>query len=92
MRVELITTGSELILGFTVNSHLNYIARQLANIGVRLDRQITVADERDEMRSAIAAIRSADTGRDSVPAAQGAASAGGSATTALGAASTGGSC
>ena len=54
MRVELINTGSELILGFTVNSHLNYIARQLANIGLRLDRQTTVADDRAEMRAAVA--------------------------------------
>ena len=53
MRVELITTGSELMLGFTLNSHLTYIARQLAGIGLRLDRQITVADDRGEMRAAI---------------------------------------
>jgi nicotinamide-nucleotide amidase len=53
MRVELINTGSELMLGFTVNSHLTYIARQLAGVGLRLDRQITVADDRREMRAAI---------------------------------------
>ena len=61
MRVELINTGSELILGFTVNSHLNYIARHLAGIGLRLDRQTTVADDRTEMRAAIAeALRRSD--------------------------------
>lgn len=53
MRVELINTGSELTLGFTVNTHLSYIARQLAGIGLRLARQITVADDRAEMRAAI---------------------------------------
>ena len=53
MRVELINTGSELTLGFTVNSHLTYIARQLAGIGLRLDRQVTVADDRAEMRAAV---------------------------------------
>jgi nicotinamide-nucleotide amidase len=53
MRVELINTGSELMLGFTVNTHLSYIGRQLASIGLRLDRQITVADDRVEMRAAI---------------------------------------
>jgi len=52
MRVELINTGSELMLGFTLNSHLAYIARQLAGIGLRLDRQVTVADDRAEMRAA----------------------------------------
>jgi nicotinamide-nucleotide amidase len=53
MRVELINTGSELMLGFTVNTHLSYIARQLAGIGLRLDYQVTVADDRAEMRAAI---------------------------------------
>ena len=53
MRVELINTGSELMLGFTVNTHLSYIARQLAGIGLRLDRQVTVADDHAEMRAAI---------------------------------------
>ena len=53
MRVELINTGSELMLGFTANSHLTYIARQLAGIGLRLDRQVTVADDRAEMRAAM---------------------------------------
>ena len=53
MRVELINTGSELMLGFTVNTHLSYIGCQLAGIGLRLDRQITVADNRAEMRAAI---------------------------------------
>jgi nicotinamide-nucleotide amidase len=53
VRVELINTGSELMLGFTVNTHLSYIGRQLAGIGLRLDRQVTVADNREEMRAAI---------------------------------------
>ena len=50
VRVELINTGSELMLGFTVNTHLSYIARQLAGIGLRLNRQVTVADDRTEMQ------------------------------------------
>ena len=54
MRVELINTGSELLLGFTTNTHLAYIARQLADIGLRLNRQTTVADDRAEMRRAVA--------------------------------------
>ena len=55
MRIELINTGSELLLGFTVNTHANYIARQLSDIGLRLVRQTTVADDRAEMRAAVAA-------------------------------------
>lgn len=55
MRVELINTGSELLLGFTVNTHANYIARQLSDRGLRLVRQTTVADDRAEMRAVVAA-------------------------------------
>ncbi|MEI8314136.1 MAG: competence/damage-inducible protein A [Verrucomicrobiota bacterium] len=54
MRVELINTGSELLLGFTVNTHANYIARQLGEIGLRLVRQTTVSDDRAEMRAIVA--------------------------------------
>ena len=54
MRIELINTGSELLLGFTVNTHANYIARQLSDRGLRLVRQSTVSDDRAEMRSLVA--------------------------------------
>ena len=54
MRVELINTGSELLLGFTVNTHANYLAKQMAEIGLRLVRQTTVADDRREMRASVA--------------------------------------
>ena len=54
MRVELINTGSELLLGFTVNSHVTYIAQKLFDSGLRLDRQTTVADDRAEMRAVVA--------------------------------------
>jgi nicotinamide-nucleotide amidase len=55
MRIELINTGSELLLGSTVNTHVNYIAGQLAERGLRLSRQTTIGDDRAEMRDAIAA-------------------------------------
>ena len=55
MRVELITTGSELLLGFAVNSHCSYIGRQLAGVGLRLDLQTTVGDDRAGIRTAVAA-------------------------------------
>src|SRR5437867_1761295 len=54
MRIELITTGSELLLGFTANTHATHIARKLGDIGLRLDRQTTVGDHRAEMRAAVA--------------------------------------
>ena len=55
MRIELINTGSELLLGFTVNTHANYIADKLSERGLRLIRQTTVGDDRAEMRAAVAA-------------------------------------
>jgi nicotinamide-nucleotide amidase len=54
MRVELINTGSELMLGYTVNSHPSWLARRLAKIGIRFVRQTAVADDRAEMRLALA--------------------------------------
>lgn len=54
MRIELINTGSELLLGYTVNTHANYVAGQLAERGHRLTRQTTVGDDRAEMRAAVA--------------------------------------
>lgn len=54
MRIELITTGSELLLGFTINSHLAYVGRQLAALGLRLDRHTTVADDRAAMAAVVA--------------------------------------
>lgn len=54
MRVELINTGSELMLGYTVNSHPAWLARRLSSIGIRIARQITVADDRAEMRLSLA--------------------------------------
>lgn len=53
-RIELITTGSELLLGHTINSHVNYIAQKLGEIGLRLDRQTAVGDHRQEMRAVVA--------------------------------------
>ena len=54
MRIELLNTGSELILGFTANTHLAHIAARLAELGLQLNRQSTVADDRAEMRAAVA--------------------------------------
>ena len=54
MRIELINTGSELMLGFTVNTHPALIARALLEHGWRVDRQVAVADDRAELRAAVA--------------------------------------
>ncbi len=44
MRVEIINTGTELMLGSTVNTHLAFIARELFPLGLRVQRQVTVPD------------------------------------------------
>ncbi len=44
MRVEVVNTGTELLLGAVVNSHLAYFGEQLFSVGLRVDRQVTVPD------------------------------------------------
>jgi nicotinamide-nucleotide amidase len=48
--IELITTGSELMLGFVLNTHQQWISRQLADVGLVLTRHVTVADGGDAIR------------------------------------------
>ena len=44
MRTIVINTGSELLLGDVLNTHLNFIAREIFPLGLRIERQITVPD------------------------------------------------
>jgi len=44
MRVEIINTGTELLLGRVTNTHLEFIARSLLGLGLRVERQVTVPD------------------------------------------------
>ena len=44
MRVELINTGTELLLGSVLNTHLRLFADALLPLGLRLQRQVTVPD------------------------------------------------
>jgi nicotinamide-nucleotide amidase len=53
MIVEVINTGSELLLGNTVNTHLSYLGQELFPLGFRIARQITVPDGED-IREALA--------------------------------------
>jgi len=52
VRVEILNTGSELMLGFVTNTHLNYLARKLGELGLEVAKQTTVGDSADEMRAA----------------------------------------
>ena len=44
MRVEIINTGTELLLGRVTNTHLNFLAQSLFGLGLRVERQVTVPD------------------------------------------------
>jgi nicotinamide-nucleotide amidase len=44
MNVVVINTGTELLLGSVLNTHLNFIARQLFPFGLRVGKQVTVPD------------------------------------------------
>lgn len=44
MNIEVINTGTELLLGNVVNSHLAYFGRRLFTLGLRIQRQTTVPD------------------------------------------------
>jgi len=44
MRVEIINTGTELLLGRVANSHLGFLAQSLLGLGLRVERQVTVPD------------------------------------------------
>lgn len=44
MRVEIINTGTELLLGHVTNTHLGFLAQSLFGLGLRVERQVTVPD------------------------------------------------
>jgi nicotinamide-nucleotide amidase len=52
MRIEVLNTGSELLLGKTVNTHAAWIGRELFLLGLRIERQTTVPDG-DAIREAM---------------------------------------
>lgn len=44
MRVIIINTGTEILLGDVLNTHLSFIAAEILPLGLRIDRQQTVPD------------------------------------------------
>ena len=43
-RVEVLNTGTELLFGSVINTHLAFLGQQLFPLGLRIDRQLTVPD------------------------------------------------
>ncbi len=52
VNVEVVNTGTELLLGNVVNSHLAFLAQALFPLGLRIQRQVTVPDG-DAIRDAL---------------------------------------
>jgi nicotinamide-nucleotide amidase len=53
MIVELINTGSELLLGRVLNTNQQWICRQLADLGWVVERQVAVPDTAHDIRHAV---------------------------------------
>jgi nicotinamide-nucleotide amidase len=51
--VELINTGSELMLGRVLNTHQQWLCRQLADLGYVVTRQVAVSDTGSEIEQAV---------------------------------------
>ena len=52
-RVELVTIGDELLLGFTVDSNAAHISRALGEIGIEVVRRTTVGDRAEEIAEGV---------------------------------------
>lgn len=53
MKVEVVTIGDELLLGFTVDTNAAHLARELASIGVGIVRRATVGDSAADIATAV---------------------------------------
>lgn len=53
MIVELINTGSELMLGRVLNTHQQWLCRRLADLGYVVSRQVAVADTGHDIQQAV---------------------------------------
>jgi nicotinamide-nucleotide amidase len=53
LNIELVTIGTEILLGFTVDTNGAEIARQLGEVGIRVVHRASVADERDAIRAGV---------------------------------------
>lgn len=53
MQLEIINTGSELMLGRVLNTHQHWLCRQLADRGYRVSRQVAIDDSAPAIRQAV---------------------------------------
>ena len=53
MKVEIVTIGDELLLGFTIDTNAAHLARELAAVGVEVVRRTTVGDGPDDIAAGV---------------------------------------
>lgn len=53
MRIEIVNTGAELLLGRTLNTHQQWLGEQLTDHGYTVTRQVTVADTGPAIQQAV---------------------------------------
>ena len=53
MNVELINTGSELMLGRVLNTHQQWLCRRLSDLGYLVTRQVAIADTGPDIQQAV---------------------------------------
>lgn len=53
MNIELVNTGSELMLGRVLNTHQQWLCRRLADLGHVVTRQVAIADTGSEIQNAV---------------------------------------
>jgi nicotinamide-nucleotide amidase len=53
MTIEIINTGSELMLGFVLNTHQQWLCRQLADRGYIVSRQTAISDSAADIKRAV---------------------------------------
>jgi nicotinamide-nucleotide amidase len=51
--IEIINTGTELMLGTVLNTHQQWLCRELANVGYTVDRQVAIPDTAPTIRQAV---------------------------------------
>lgn len=60
MKTELITIGDEILIGQTINTNAAWIGEQLALIGIKVNRSITISDAKQEILNALTEGNKAD--------------------------------
>lgn len=53
MKIEIVTIGDELLLGFTVDTNSAHLARELASIGVEITHRASVGDNASDIAEAV---------------------------------------